>query len=93
MPSEITLVQTGAGKDVAGRGYDLFTGAQHEAVIAAFPRETDFKHGIIDAFHQGMKHRPDSTFGTFNHDVLAFKDPYLRPIDVCSVILALGWNR
>ena len=54
--------------DVAGRGYDQFTDAERQAVLAAFPREPDFKSGIIDAFYQGMKHRPDSTFGTFNDD-------------------------
>ncbi|HEY4077960.1 MAG TPA: HD domain-containing protein [Rhizomicrobium sp.] len=92
MRPEIALVQAGAGMDVAGRGYDQFTGAQREAVVAAFPREADFKHGIIDAFYQGMKHRPDSTFGTFNDDVLAFKDPHFRRIDMCSVILASSWT-
>jgi len=92
MCPEIALVQAGAGMDVTGRGYDQFTDAQREAVIAAFPRETDFKHGIIDAFYQGMKHRPDSTFGTFNDDVLAFKDPDFRRIDMCSIILASNWK-
>jgi hypothetical protein len=92
MRPEIALVQAGAGMDVAGRGYDQFTDEQREAVIAAFPRGTDFKHGIIDAFYRGMKHRPDSTFGTFNDDVLAFKDPQFRRIDICSIILASSWN-
>jgi hypothetical protein len=92
MRPEIALVQAGAGMDVAGRGYDAFTDAQREAVVAAFPREADFKHGIIDAFYQGMKHRPDSTFGTFNDDVLAFKDPQFRRVDICSVILASSWK-
>jgi hypothetical protein len=88
MRAEIALVQAGAGMDVAGRGYDQFTDEQREAIIAAFPRGKDFKHGIIDAFYQGMKHRPDSTFGTFNDDVLAFKDPNFRRIDMCSIIAA-----
>ncbi|PZM15727.1 HD domain-containing protein [Rhizobium tubonense] len=92
MRPEIALVQAGAGMDVAGRGYDQFSDAQREAVLAAFPRETDFKQGIIDAFYRGMKHRPDSTFGTFNDDVLAFKDPHFRRIDMCSVILASSWD-
>jgi hypothetical protein len=92
MRPEIALIQVGAGMDVAGRGYDAFTDAQREAVVAAFPREADFKHRIIDAFYQGMKHRADSTFGTFNDDVLAFKDPQFRRIDICSVILASSWN-
>jgi hypothetical protein len=92
MRPEIALVQAGAGMDVAGRGYEQFTDQQREAVIAAFPRGADFKHGIIDAFYRGMKHRPDSTFGTFNDDVLAFKDPNFRRIDMCSIILASNWN-
>ena len=92
MRPEIALVQAGAGMDVAGRGYDRFTDAQRESVIAAFPREAAFKHGIIDAFYQGMKHRPGSTFGTFNDDVLAFKDPGFRRIDMCTIILGSNWK-
>ena len=92
MRPEIALVQAGAGMDVAGRGYDQFTDEQCEAVIAAFPRGNNFKHGIIDAFYHGMKHRPDTTFGTFNDDVLAFKEPNFRRIDMCSIILASDWD-
>ena len=92
MRPEIALVQAGAGMDVAGRGYDAFSAAQREAVVASYPREANFKHGIIDAFYEGMKHRPDSTFGTFNDDILAFKDPQFRRIDMCSAILAFDWR-
>jgi hypothetical protein len=93
MRPEIALLQAGAGMDVAGRGYEQFTDAQREGVIAAFPREADFQHRIIDAFYQGMKHRPDSTFGTFNDDFLAFKDPGFQPINLCTVILSSPWTR
>jgi hypothetical protein len=92
MHPEIALVQAGAGMDVAGRGYDHFTDEQREAVIAAYPRGDDFKHGIIEAFYQGMKHRPDSTFGTFNDDVLAFKDPNFQRVNLCSIILGSHWK-
>lgn len=91
MRPEIALVQAGAGMDVAGRGYDQFTEAERRAVLAAFPRETDFKRGIIDAFYQGMKHRPDSTFGTFNDDFLAHGDPHFHRVDMCAVIHASKW--
>ncbi|HEY4201515.1 MAG TPA: HD domain-containing protein [Devosiaceae bacterium] len=92
MRPEIALLQAAAGMDVAGRGYDDFSAAEREAVTAAFPREADFKHGMIDAFYDGMKHRPDSTFGTFNDDFLAFKDPHFHRIDMCSVIMASSWK-
>ena len=91
MRPEIALLQAGAGMDVAGRGYDQFTDAQREAVIAAFPREANFKQGILDAFYQGLKHRPASTFGTFNDDFLACRDSHFRRVDMCSVILASPW--
>lgn len=93
MSPEIALVQVGAGMDVAGRGYAAFTEAQRQAVVTAYPREADFERGIIDAFYEGLKHRPESTFGTFNDDILAFKDPLFRRIDMCSVILASDWRR
>ena len=92
MRAEIALVQAGAGMDVAGRGYDQFTEAEREAVLAAFPREANFKSGIIDAFYEGMKHRPDTTVGTFNDDFLAHKDPHFRRVDMCSVIFASKWE-
>ncbi|MBZ9810265.1 MULTISPECIES: HD domain-containing protein [unclassified Mesorhizobium] len=91
MRPEIALVQAGAGMDVAGRDFDMFTIEQREAVTAAFPREANFKLGIIDAFYEGMKHRPETTFGTFNDDILAFKDPHFRRIDICSAILSSNW--
>ena len=92
MRAEIALVQAGAGMDVAGRGYDQFTEAEREAVLAAFPREANFKSGIIDAFYEGMKHRPDTTIGTFNDDFLAHKDPHFHRVDMCSVIFASKWE-
>src|SRR3954452_10233160 len=92
MRPETALVQAGAGMDVAGRGYDQFTDAERDAVVTAFPREADFKGGIIDAFYQGMKHRPDSTFGTFNDDFVAHKDPHFHRIDMCTVIHASKWH-
>jgi hypothetical protein len=93
MHPEIALVQAGAGMDVTGRGYGHFTDEQREAVIAAYPRGKDFKHALIDTFYQGMKFRPDSTFGTFNDDFLAFKDPNFQRENVCSIILGSRWEQ
>ena len=38
-----------------------------------------------------MKHRPDSTFGTVNDDVLADKNPAFKRINFCSVIRESAW--
>ena len=78
--------------DVLGIAYEQFSDEQREAVVKAHPRGLDFKNNIIDAFYHGMKHRPDSTFGTVNDDVLALKDPSFKRTDFCQVILHSHWH-
>jgi len=90
---EVALVNAGVAMDVLGFGYSDFTDEERDAVTAAHPRGGDFKNEIIQAFYDGMKHRPDSTFGTLNDDVLAFKDPHFRRTDFCAVILGSPWSR
>lgn len=92
MHPEIALLQAGAGMDVAGRGFEQFADEQREAVIAEYPREPDFAHKMIDEFYLGMKHRPASTFGTFNDDFLAFKDPGFQRTNLCSIMLCSHWE-
>jgi hypothetical protein len=89
--AEVALVTSGVEMDVLGIAYEQFTDAQREAVVAAHPRGGDFKNDIIQAFYDGMKHRPDTTFGTVNADVLAHKDKRFRPTNFCSVILGSAW--
>ena len=91
MKPEVALVTAGVEMDVLGIGYDQFKGEEREAVVAAHPRGARFKKDIIDAFYQGMMHRPDSTFGTVNDDVLALKDPHFQRTDFCKVILGSAW--
>jgi HD superfamily phosphodiesterase len=90
---EVALVTSGVEMDVLGIAYEQFTEAQRGAVVAAHPRGGDFKNNIIQAFYDGMKHRPDSTFGTVNDDVLAFKDRSFQRTDFCSVIRGSAWAR
>lgn len=49
MHGELALLQAGAGMDVAGRGFDAFTGEERAAVVGNYPREADFADKIIDA--------------------------------------------
>lgn len=92
MHPEIALVQAGAGLDMTGRGLDDFTAAERAAVVTACPRGHDFAHDVIDTFYNGLKHRPATTFGTFNDDFLAFKDPGFQRADLCSIILHSPWR-
>jgi hypothetical protein len=84
---EVALVTAGVELDVLGLGYDDIAAEDREAVLAAYPR-VDFKTSIIEAFANGMAHRPETAFGTVNADVLAEKLPgYERP-NFCAIIRA-----
>jgi hypothetical protein len=90
--AEVALVTSGVEMDVLGLAYEQFTDPEREAVVMAYPRGGDFKNAIIRAFYDGMKHRPDSTFGTVNDDVLAHLDPEFKRTDFCRVILQSSWR-
>jgi len=82
---EVALVTAGVEYDVLGFGFDEILPEEREAVLAAYPR-VDFKESIIQAFADGFAHKPDTTFGTVNADVLAEKLPgYERP-NFCAII-------
>ena len=38
------------------------------------------------------KHKPETTFGNVNADVLADKDPHFARVNFCSVIRASAWR-
>jgi hypothetical protein len=78
--------------DVLGIAYEEFPDAVREAVVAAFPRTPHFKEDIIQAFYDGIKHKPDTTFGNVKADVLADKDPHVHPGNFCSVIRGSRWK-
>jgi HD superfamily phosphodiesterase len=87
---EIALVTAGVETDVLGIGRDDLSAEAIEAVTAAHPRP-DFKNRILRAFTDGMKHRPRSTFGTVNADVLQhFDDSFVRDYFV-DIILSNSW--
>jgi hypothetical protein len=84
---EVALVTAGVELDVLGFGYDDIAADDREAVLAAYPR-VEFKESIIQAFAEGMAHRPETTFGTMNDDVLAEKLPGFTRQNFCSIIRA-----
>jgi HD superfamily phosphodiesterase len=89
---EVALVQAGAAMDVVGMGFSEFTPEQREQVTTAYPRGSHFKENIIQAFLDGMKHRPESTVGTMNADILELKDPTYKRVNFCSLILESNWH-
>jgi hypothetical protein len=88
----VALVTAGVEMDVLGIGYDEFSDAQRLEIVSAHPRTPHFKEDIINTFYRGNEHKPHTTFGNVNADVLADKDPNFSPINFCSVIRHSRWD-
>jgi HD superfamily phosphodiesterase len=87
----VALVTAGVEMDVLGLTYQEYTNAERQAVVHAHPRTEHFKEDIIQAFYEGIKHKPDTTFGNVKTDVLADKDPHFHRGNFCSVIRGSRW--
>jgi len=88
---EVALVTAGVEMDVLGLGFAEFGDEQREQIVAAHPRGGHFKERIIQAFFDGIKHKPETTFGNVKADVLERMDPNYKRINFCSVILESAW--
>jgi HD superfamily phosphodiesterase len=88
----IALLTNGVEMDVLGIAYSEFSDADREAIVAAYPRTEHFKEDILQAFYDGIKHKPATTFGNVKADVLADKDPKFQRINFCSVIRGSQWK-
>ncbi|MDM0032025.1 HD domain-containing protein [Variovorax sp. J22P271] len=88
----VALVTAGVEMDVLGIDYPAFDNAQREQVVAAHPRTENFKEDILEAFYNGIKHKPDTTFGNVKADVLIDKDPSFQRGNFCSVIRNSAWK-
>jgi HD domain-containing protein len=88
----VALLTAGVEMDVLGIDYGNFTDSDRNAVVQAYPRTPHFKEDILQAFYDGNKHRPETTFGNVNADVLADKDPNFRRVNFCSVIRNSPWG-
>jgi hypothetical protein len=88
----VALVTAGVEMDVLGLTYPEYSDAERNAVILAHPRSNHFKEDIIQAFYDGIKRKPDTTFGNVKADVLADKDPTFKRGNFCSVIRGSAWS-
>jgi hypothetical protein len=87
----VALVTAGVEMDVLGIDYASFTDSDRDAVVQAFPRRANFKEDILQAFYDGIKHKPWTTFGNAEADVLTDKDPCFHRDNFCSVIRNSSW--
>lgn len=88
----ISLVTAGVEMDVLGIAYSEFSDGEREAVVQAHPRSACFKEDIIQAFYDGINHKPHTTFGNVKADVLADKNPRFTRTNFCSVIRGSAWR-
>jgi HD superfamily phosphodiesterase len=87
---EVALVTLGVETDVLGFDLDEISKEDRDAVVAAHERP-DFKNNILRRFTDGMKDRPDTTFGTMNDDVLAHFVPGFVRSDFVATIRGNPW--
>jgi len=88
----VALLTNGVEMDVLGIAYSEFSGVDREAIVAAYPRTEHFKEDIIRAFYDGIRHKPETTFGNVKADVLADKDPRFQRTNFCSMIRDSQWK-
>jgi len=90
MVPEIALVTAGVETDVLGIGYLDLAPGDVNAVTHAHPRQ-EFKRQILEAFTQGNRNRPDTTFGNVNADVLSQFVPGFEYTNFVDVIRNSPW--
>jgi hypothetical protein len=90
MAPVIAATTAGVETDVLGIRLDRLSQNEIDAVTAVHPRP-DFKNAILQAFTDGFKERPDTTFGTVNADVLEHFVPNFRRTDFVDVIKNSAW--
>ena len=50
------------------------------------------KKTSLRTFYEGIKHKPETTFGNVKADVLGDKDPKFPRVNFCSVIRGSQWK-
>ncbi|MEW2265146.1 HD domain-containing protein [Streptomyces sp. NPDC047853] len=92
MEPEVALTHYGVLTDAIGWGLDRLDGDQLGEIVAAHPRG-DFKKEFLHAFVEGLKDRPDTTYGTVNADILEHFVPGFRRGSMVRRVLDAPWPR
>lgn len=87
----IALVTAGVETDVLGLHHEKLSAADRDAVVQAHPRGDQFKEAIIQTFYDGIRHKPQTTFGNVKADVIADKEPGFLAGNFCSIIRQSCW--
>ncbi|MFC4942894.1 HD domain-containing protein [Pseudonocardia sp. GCM10023141] len=90
MSPEIATTNLGVLTDVLGLGLAGMDRDQVDEILAVHPRG-DFKNEFLRAFVDGLEHRPDTTNGTVNSDVLEHFVPGFRRTTTVERIVGSPW--
>lgn len=90
MGAEIAATYLGVLTDVIGFGLDRLPTDQVSEIVAVHPRG-DFKREFLSTYLDGFKHRPETTNGTVNADVLEHFIPGFRRTTSVERILGSAW--
>lgn len=90
MEPEVALVTAGVEYDVLGIGYEDISEADRREIVALHPRP-NFKRRILAAFTDGIRPRPQTTFGNVKADVLEHYVPGFQRGDFVRTILDSPW--
>ena len=79
MRPEVALLNSGVLLDVLGVGFDQFPVEVREEIVARYPRKR-FKEDFIQEYFTGFAHKPGTTYGTVNADIVKhFMPDYKSP--------------
>jgi hypothetical protein len=92
MEPEVAATNYGVLTDAIGWGMDILEVDQTDEIVAAHPRG-DFKKEFLQAFFDGLKNRPETTYGTVNADILEHFVPGFRRTSMVERVLDAPWPR
>jgi hypothetical protein len=90
-PGLTALLAAGVETDLLGTYCAMLGPHALGSIFSAFPRESGFKLKYLHTLAQGQRHRPQSTYGTVNAEVLAFQDRHFVQGGFCDRLLASTW--
>jgi hypothetical protein len=90
MGPEIAALARGVLTDVVGLGLAEIDRDHVSEVLEAHPRG-DFKNNFLRAYSDGLAHRPDTTYGTVNGDVLERFVPTFHRTNMVDRVMRSPW--
>jgi len=90
-PALTALLAAAVEADLLGRHCQALCPDTLARILSALPHEPGFKVKLLHTLALGQMHRPQSTSGTVNADVLAFHDRQVKVDGFCKQLLDARW--